>query len=114
VFNIRYLRTVDDWIDYQGFDFVFWNMLHDAWYFNISTLPESAKTELSAYLDNCNPPEKFKKEFSQIKSFMLGGVSSDGSELYKKITETDLRRNQCFSTTFPEMAAILNFNMMSE
>lgn len=107
VFNVRYLKYVADWINYQTFDFVYWNIMHDAWYFSIASLPTSAKVELSAYLDNCNPPERFKTEFKQIKTFMLNGNSSDGAETCKKIQETDQHRNQSFKKTFPEMAAIL-------
>jgi MoaA/NifB/PqqE/SkfB family radical SAM enzyme len=109
LFNIRYLKDVADWANQQRFNFVYWNIMHDAWYFSIASLPTFAKLELSAYLKNCNPPANFKKDFDLINNFMSNGISTDGDEIYKKITEVDIRRQQCFSTTFPEMAAILKF-----
>ena len=44
IFNVYYLETVANWIMEQGFDFNYWNMMHDAYYFSIATLPTSAKT----------------------------------------------------------------------
>lgn len=107
VFNIRYLRYVADWTDCQGFDFVYWNMLHDAPHWSISNLPLFAKQQLTAYLDNCNPPEKFRDEFSRIRDFMNTGIGSDGTELCDKIADLDHRRNQNFKKVCPEMASIL-------
>jgi pyruvate-formate lyase-activating enzyme len=111
VFNIRYLRHVADWIDYQGFDFVYWNMMHDAWYFSIATLPESAKQSLTAYLDNCSPPDKFREEFARIRDFMNRGASTDGFMLRMKIADLDRKRNQDFAQVCPEMAEIIEYKL---
>jgi MoaA/NifB/PqqE/SkfB family radical SAM enzyme len=109
VFNIRYLRHVADWVDHQGFDFVHWNMLHDAPQWSISTLPDSAKLEISAYLNNCRPPEKFRNEFERIREFMNRGNSTDGELLRHSIADLDRKRNQNFADTCPEMAKLLNY-----
>jgi pyruvate-formate lyase-activating enzyme len=109
VFNVRYLKHVADWIDYQGFDFVYWNMLHDAWYFSISTLPEPAKKSITAYLDNCRPPERFQEEFAKIRDFMNRGASNDGFMLRMKIADLDRKRDQDFSQICPEMAELINY-----
>jgi pyruvate-formate lyase-activating enzyme len=109
VFNIRYLRQVADWADYQMFDFVYWNMLHDAPQWSIAGLPDTAKAAVTAYLDNCNPPKKFLQEFGRIRDFMNNGVSSDGSMLRRQIAELDRKRNQNFATVCPEMAALINY-----
>jgi MoaA/NifB/PqqE/SkfB family radical SAM enzyme len=109
VFNVRYLREVAEWINYQSFDFVYWNMLHDAWYFSIATLPETAKKEISAYLSNCNPPEKFREEFDRIQEFMNRGASNDGQMLRMKIADLDRKRDQNFSVICPEMAGLIGY-----
>jgi len=109
VFNIRYLRQVADWIDYQGFDFVYWNIMHDAWYFSIATLPDSAKTSITAYLDNCNPPNKFRDEFARIRDFMNRGASNDGTLLRMKIADLDRKREQDFFQICPEMAELISY-----
>jgi MoaA/NifB/PqqE/SkfB family radical SAM enzyme len=109
VFNIRYLKHIADWIDYQGFDFVYWNIMHDAWYFSISTLPESAKVGITAYIDNCNPPDRFREEFVRIRDFMNRGASNDGFMLRMKIADLDRKRNQNFANVCPEMAALINY-----
>lgn len=109
VFNIRYLKFVANWANYQGFDFVYWNMLHDAPQWSIANLPESAKLEISAYLNNCCPPEKFRLEFERIRDFMNNGTSTNGSALKHSIAELDRKRNQNFADVCPEMAALLNY-----
>jgi pyruvate-formate lyase-activating enzyme len=109
VFNIRYLRHVADWISYQKFDFVYWNIMHDAWYFSIATLPDNAKHALTAYLNNCNPPARFRVEFDRIRDFMNSGNSADGAVLRTKIAELDRKRDQNFAVTCPEMAEIIEY-----
>jgi len=109
VFNVRYLRHVADWVSYQGFDFVYWNMLHDAWYFSIATLPDAVKKEVSVYLDNCNPPERFHTEFARIRDFMNRGASNDGFMLRMKIADLDRKRDQNFAEVCPEMASLINY-----
>jgi pyruvate-formate lyase-activating enzyme len=109
VFNIRYLRHVADWIDYQGFDFVYWNIMHDAWYFSIATLSESVKASITAYIDNCNPPDQFREEFAKIRDFMNRGSSTDGFMLRMKIADLDRKRNQDFSQVCPEMAKLIDY-----
>jgi MoaA/NifB/PqqE/SkfB family radical SAM enzyme len=109
VFNILYLKHVANWANYQGFDFVYWNMLHDAPHWSIANLPESAKQQISAYLNNCQPPEQFQIEFARIRDFMNHGASTDGSELRQHIAELDRKRNQNFSKICPEMALLLEY-----
>jgi MoaA/NifB/PqqE/SkfB family radical SAM enzyme len=109
VFNIRYLRHVADWIAYQKFDFVYWNIMHDAWYFSIATLPESAKLAITAYLNNCRPPVQFQEEFARIRDFMNGGASTDGFMLRMKIADLDRKRDQDFAKICPEMAEIIEY-----
>jgi len=109
VFNIRYLRQVADWIDYQDFNFVYWNIMHDAWYFSIATLPDSAKANITAYIDNCNPPERFREEFAKIRDFMNRGASNDGFMLRMKIADLDRKRDQNFAQVCPEMAQLIAY-----
>lgn len=109
VFNVRYLKYVADWADYQGFDFVYWNMLHDAPQWSIAALPESAKLEISAYLKNCRPPERFCDEFKWIQEFMNRGNSTDGELLRRSIADLDRKRNQNFADVCPEMAKLINY-----
>jgi len=42
VFNVHYIDQLAHWIVLQGFDFVYWNIMLDAWYFSIATLPDAA------------------------------------------------------------------------
>jgi MoaA/NifB/PqqE/SkfB family radical SAM enzyme len=110
IFNVRYLEHVAEWIARQGFDYVYWNMMHDAWYFSIATLPDIAKVEISTYLQSLNLPAIFRREFDRIADFMNHGASTDGAILRMKIRDLDRKRNQNFRTVAPEMADLIEYD----
>jgi MoaA/NifB/PqqE/SkfB family radical SAM enzyme len=109
VFNVLYLEDVANWIDQQGFDFVYWNMMHEAYYFSISTLPETAKTAIANRLSNSSVSDQTRKEFNNIIDFMNRGASLDGNILRMKIKDLDRKRQQDFSATEPEMAKLIEY-----
>jgi MoaA/NifB/PqqE/SkfB family radical SAM enzyme len=109
IFNVRYLKDVSLWIAAQNFDFVYWNIMHDAWYFSISRLPEQAKLEIAAYLRNMDPPPQYQQEFTRLIDFMMQGESSDGEEIRANIRKLDLKRNQDLAVVAPELARILDY-----
>jgi MoaA/NifB/PqqE/SkfB family radical SAM enzyme len=109
VFNVRYLRHVANWVAYQNFNFVYWNMLHDAPHWSIANLPNSVKKNITAYLDNCNPPEQYRDEFVNIRNFMNNGQDSDGVVLRNAIADLDRKRDQDFAKICPEMAELIEY-----
>jgi MoaA/NifB/PqqE/SkfB family radical SAM enzyme len=109
VFNVYYLEHVANWIETQGFDFVYWNMMHEAYYFSISTLPELAKASITKQLQQAPVNAKTRREFDQIIDFMNRGVSLDGAILRMKVDELDRRRNQDLSDIEPEFAQLIEY-----
>jgi hypothetical protein len=109
VFNVRYLDQVAQWIAEQGFDFVYWNIMHDAWYFSISRLPAYTKQEIASYLSMCDAPVVYRTDFERIINFMNNGESMDGEETRSQIRLLDNRRNQNLVKIAPELAHILSY-----
>jgi len=109
VFNVRYLDELAHWIALQRFDFVYWNMMHDAWYFSIATLPDTAKTQIIAHLELADVPDQYQDEFERIIDFMRNGASTDGFMTRMKIADLDRKRNQDLRTVAPEFAQILEY-----
>lgn len=111
VFNVLYIDQVAEWIagNRETFDFVYWNMLHEIWYFSISRLPQSVKDQISHYLKTCAVPDEFRSEFDRIVDFMNNGESSDGSEMLAAIQQLDQRRNQKLSDVEPEFAELIGY-----
>lgn len=109
VFNVRYLGAVAAWLERnkESFNFVYWNMMHDAWYFSIACLPDSAKKAISEYLDSIETI--YRNEFDRIRDFMNSGASTDGFMTRMKIADLDRKRNQDLSTVAPELAELLNY-----
>ena len=109
VFNVRYIDQLAHWIMLQGFDFVYWNMMHDAWYFSIATLPDTAKVAVAEHLLAADVPPQYRAEFDRIVDFMNSGASTDGFMTRMKIADLDQKRNQDFAEVAPEMAKLIQY-----
>ena len=108
-FNVMYLEDVANWADQQGFNFVYWNMLHTARYLSISALPNSVKFITEQQLQIAKVRGKTRKEFDRIIEFMMLGDSSDGQELLSKILDLDLKRKQDLTTHHFKLAEALGY-----
>jgi MoaA/NifB/PqqE/SkfB family radical SAM enzyme len=108
VFNIRYIDQLAQWIALQGFDYVYWNMLHEIWYFSIASLPSAVKEQLADHLRSADAVH-WRRDFDQIIDFMQGGSSSDGAEMLAKMRELDTRRNQNLAEVLPELAELVGY-----
>lgn len=108
VFNVMYLADVAAWIRSRPFDFVYWNVLHDAWYFSVACLPDSAKQiiidQLSKY--EFGPDQT---EIDRICDFMRRGASTDGFMTRMKIDDLDCKRGQDLRAAAPELAELLQY-----
>jgi MoaA/NifB/PqqE/SkfB family radical SAM enzyme len=109
VFNVMYLEGLANWIDKRSFDFVYWNMLHEARYHSISTLPESAKEVAIKNLKNANVTEYHRNEFNNIIDFIKAGTSLDGEDLRNNVKLVDWRRQQDLRTHHLELANAINY-----
>jgi hypothetical protein len=109
VFNVRYLGDVATWLEQNrdSFTFVYWNMMHDAWYFSIACLPDGAKMAITEYLDSVETC--YREEFDRIRDFMMGGASTDGFMTRMKIADLDRKRNQNLQHVAPELAQLIDY-----
>ena len=109
VFNVRYIDQLAQWIVLQSFDFVYWNIMHDAWYFSIASLPYEVKAQITKYLRGADVPSQYRGEFDRIIDFMNCGASTDGKEICRQIDMLDQRRSQSITTIAPELAQYLGY-----
>lgn len=111
IFNIRYLDQVANWIysNRKSFNFVYWNIMHDAWYFSIASLPESAKKQITKHLTAAEIPDIYRNEIAHIIDFMNRGVSTDGTVIKTKIKDLDRKRQENLTLVAPEFATIINY-----
>lgn len=111
VFNVRYLDQVAEWIyrNRESFNFVYWNMMHDAWYFSIATLPDTAKQAIAEHLRTAEFPDIYRGEIDRIIDFMERGASTDGFMMRMKIRDLDRKRQQNLADVAPEFAAIIDY-----
>ena len=109
VFNVYYIEELANWIDAQDFDFVYWNIMHDAPYFSIAQLPRRVKQQITNRLVTAPVSEKNKQEFVNIIDFMNNGVSDESGLMLAKMKELDARRNESLATVEPEFAKLINY-----
>jgi len=109
VFNVFYLEELAAWIDTQTFDFVYWNMMHEAYYFSINTLPEPVKQQLTQRLGSACVSARHQQEFERIVAFMNSGASLDGFILRMKIADLDRKRQQNLAVVQPEFAQLIDY-----
>lgn len=109
VFNVCYLEELSHWIEQQNFDYVYWNMMHEAYYFSISTLPEQAKRVITQRLDLAQVNAQDRTEFDRIADFMNKGASLDGQILRMKIADLDRKRGTDLAVVEPEFANMINY-----
>ena len=109
VFNVLYLPELAAWNSSQGFDYVYWNMMHEAYYFSIATLPEEAKRAITMKLRTSGSASDAALEFERIVAFMAAGVSLDGQLLRMKIADLDRKRGQDLRQVEPEFADLINY-----
>lgn len=109
VFNVMYLEDLANWIDQQAFDMIYWNMMHEAYYFSIGTLPESAKQAAAERLDRAQVTIKHREEFDRIIKFMHNAVSLDGNILRMKVEDLDWKRDQDLRDHHPELAEAIGY-----
>jgi len=109
VFNVMYLEGLANWIDKRSFDFIYWNMLHEARHHSVGTLPERAKELVSNKLMASRVSDFHMKEFVKIVDFIEAGISLDGTELRRSVQQVDIRRQQDLRTHHPELADAIDY-----
>jgi MoaA/NifB/PqqE/SkfB family radical SAM enzyme len=107
IFNVMYLDDVAEWIDKQDFDFIYWNMLHDAPVHSIISLPEKAKKIVYDKLVNTNSTHK--EEFKNVAEFMMQRDGVSHYDLLLDIKRIDQRRGHLLSTHHTELATAIGY-----
>ena len=111
IFNVWHLESLAEWIDMKDFDFVYWNMLHEARYFSIASLPAQAKTLAARRLDSATVSPWHRQEFDRMRSFMMAGDSMDAAAITEQIRKLDQRRGQDLRSVIWELADSLGYDV---
>ena len=109
VFNIYYVEELANWIDQQAFDFVYWNVMHDAPYFSIANLPKRAKQSITNRLITAQVSDKNKQEFVRIMDFMNNGRQDMSERMLAEIRRVDQRRREKLAQIEPEFARLIGY-----
>ena len=110
IFNVWHLEGLAHWIDMQEFDFIYWNMLHEARHFSIASLPDLAKKRVTRRLDTATVNEFHRQQFNQIRDFMMAGTGLPAAEIAREIRRLDQRRGQNLRDVIWELADSLDYD----
>jgi len=109
VFNVMYLEELADWIDDQAFDFVYWNMLHEAQYLSVASMPLAAKRIAQEKLKQAQVSPRHRAEFDRIIDFIQNGHSLDGHDLVRRIGELDQIRHSDLRNHHSDLAEAIGY-----
>jgi len=109
IFNVWHLESLANWIDQQDFDFIYWNMLHEARHFSIASLPVPAKQLAAERLDTATVRGFHRQQFDQIRDFMMAGESLPADQICEQIRQLDHRRGQNLRDIIWELANSLDY-----
>jgi len=114
IFNVYYLEELAKWIECQNrgnaFDFVYWNILHDAEVHCITSLPKSLKGIVAERLLNAEVNDVFKSEFKNIVDFMMTDSKIPSEDILFDIKRMDDRKGGKFSDSHSEVAVLLGLS----
>jgi len=109
IFNVWNIDALSHWIDQQAFDFIYWNMLHEARHFSVASLPLAAKQLAREKLQQAQVRSYHRREFDRIIDFMMAGDGMSAQEIINQIQRLDRRRSQDLRDTIPELAESLGY-----
>lgn len=109
IFSVWHLEGLAEWIDMQDFDFIYWNMMHEARYFSISALPANAKELVKHRLKTATVRDFHRREFDRIIDFMMAGESLPAEQICEQIRRLDQRRGQDLRGVIYELAESLGY-----
>jgi MoaA/NifB/PqqE/SkfB family radical SAM enzyme len=110
IFNVLYLSEVAAWIDQQAFDFVYWNMLHDAPEWNIRSLHWAAKRFVENHLRWAEFAPQHRPEIDRIVNFMMAAGLDHNPNIVPSVRELDRRRGERLDTVAPLLAYVLKYD----
>lgn len=108
IFNVLYFPQVAAWAETVPWDFVYWNMLHDAPQWCIANLSVDHKAKICESLEQSTIPERFRSDLDKIISFMFSR-ETENQNVHRYIAELDNRRGQDLRNNSPELAKILDY-----
>jgi MoaA/NifB/PqqE/SkfB family radical SAM enzyme len=109
IFNVWHLEGLAEWIDMQDFDYIYWNMLHEARHFSIASLPPNAKDLAARRLDTATVRSFHRQEFDRMRDFMMAGESMPAEQICEQIYRLDQRRNQDLKKIIWELAESIGY-----
>lgn len=110
IFNVLYLSEIAAWIDQQDFDFVYWNLLHDAPQWNIRSLHWAAKKFVENHLQWAKFAPRHRAEIDRIVLFMMSAGLDHDPSIVSSIRELDRRRDERLDQVAPLLAYVIKYD----
>jgi MoaA/NifB/PqqE/SkfB family radical SAM enzyme len=107
--NVYYFEDLCRWVDIQGFDMMYVNMLHDPLYMNIGRMTPTAKELVIEKLRAGKFHPRYQNDVEGIIRFIQNGPGTDGVEFCNFMKRTDANRNENFAETHSQIAQAMGY-----
>jgi len=107
--NVYYFEDLCRWVDTQGFNMAYVNMLHDPPHMNIGHMRDCAKETVIKKLRAGIFHPKYHNDIEGIIRFIQNGTSTDGAGFCEFMKRTDANRKENFAHTHPEIAEAMGY-----
>jgi MoaA/NifB/PqqE/SkfB family radical SAM enzyme len=107
--NVYYLEDLLQWVDTQGFNMVYVNMLHDPLYMNIAQMTLAAKQLVIDKLRAGIFHPRYHSDIDSIIRFIENGSSSNGQDFCDFMKRTDANRKENFVNSHKEIAEVMGY-----
>jgi len=107
--NVLYLPELIQWINTQGFDHYYYNILYSPDYLSVSNLTSTAQQLVLDRLGQSGLDFNDQNKLDYVINYIQTQQPSDGLEFIKKITALDQLRNEDFRTSHKEIAQAMGF-----
>lgn len=110
--NVLYLPQLLTWLDQQGIDHYYFNILHDPDYLSIDHLTPTAQQLVLDRLTSSSVPDP--ERLAPVIQRVRQSPTSDGQQFRAKMQELDAVRKQSFVLTHQEIAKAMGFVLQSQ
>ena len=107
--NVLYLPELIAWLQQQGINHYYFNMLHNPEYLSVDRLTSAAKLLVLDRLTKNNLAEPDREKLQYVIHCVHHAVTSDGREFCQKMQAKDQLRNENFILTHQEIAQAMGY-----
>jgi hypothetical protein len=107
--NVFYLPELIEWIQQQGFDHYYYNVVNNPEYLSIAHMTQSARELVLNKLTTCHISEQDQQALHYVVQTIRDSTAADGKEFVTNMQAKDRLRNENFADAHKEIALAMGY-----